>query len=74
MAAIPLDDAQKKAAIAIGKAYWMSLFKTQYPNATKEEKTASWKEHRKEYTKVGRTAVRMLLKNGYSISGTGKAV
>lgn len=72
MAAIPLDEAQKRAAITIGRSYWSVAFKRQFPNATKEEKAASWKQNRKEYVTLGRAAVRGLLKGGFSLAG-GKA-
>ncbi len=69
MPATPLTDAQKKAAIAIARSYWRSAFKTQYPNATKDQKVASWQQSRKEYVKLGRTAVRQLARSGLQITG-----
>jgi hypothetical protein len=68
MPAIALSEDQKKAAVAIGRSYWASAFKAQFPNATKEEKDASWKQSRKDYVKLGKAAVRQLSKSGFSIS------
>ena len=69
MAKAPLNDAQKKAAISIGRSYWASVFKRQYPKATKEEKQASWKQSRKQYVALGRRAVRQLTKASFTLSG-----
>lgn len=73
MAVIPLDEPQKRAAITIGRSYWAVAFKRQFPNASKEEKLASWKQNRKEYVQLGRAAVRGLVKAGFSVTGGKKA-
>jgi hypothetical protein len=69
MPATPLTEVQKKAAIAIARSYWNSAFKAQYPNATKEQKLASWQQSRKEYLRLGKLAVRQLSRSGFQISG-----
>lgn len=69
MALTPLNDTQQKAAMVIGKSYWLAVFKQQFPNATKEQRKDSWKENRKEYLKLGRVAVRSLIHSKFSVTG-----
>jgi hypothetical protein len=70
MAIMSLNEMQKQAAVAIAKSYWSAAFKSQFPKATKEQKLASWKQHRREYVRLGRMAVRQLLRSGFELSAS----
>lgn len=69
MPASPLSKCHKLAAVHIGKAQWATVFNKQFPTATKEQRLESWKQHRKEYAKIGQIAVRQLLRSGFQITG-----
>jgi hypothetical protein len=51
----------------IGRGVWLAGYKTEFPNATKEERTAAWQEARKDFTKVGMRALKTLEKNGFQV-------
>ncbi|MBU2992737.1 hypothetical protein Q4555_03980 [Octadecabacter sp. 1_MG-2023] len=51
----------------IGRGVWMTGFKAENPNATKEERRAAWYEVQKDFTKIGMKALKTLEKTGYQV-------
>lgn len=62
-----LTETQNKAALTIGRAIWSDAHKKQAPKASKEDKLASWKQNRVAYVRLGRLAVRRLVKTGIKV-------
>lgn len=63
----PLSETQQSAAETIGRALWHDAYRQQSPEASKEDRAASWKQNRVAYLHLGRVAVRHLLKAGHKL-------
>lgn len=51
----------------IGRGVWMTGYKAEHPEATKEERSVAWEEARKDFTKIGLKALRTLEKTGFEV-------
>ena len=51
----------------IGRGVWLTGFKAENPDATKEEQRVAWEEARKDFTKIGLKALKTLEKTGYQV-------
>ncbi|MCF2904544.1 hypothetical protein L0666_06060 [Octadecabacter sp. CECT 8868] len=51
----------------IGRGVWLTGFKAENPNATKEERRTAWYEAQKDFTKIGMKALKTLEKTGYQV-------
>ena len=51
----------------IGRGIWLTGYKSEHPDATKEERQAAWNEARKDFTKIGLKALKTLEKTGYQV-------
>lgn len=70
IAKVPPSDEQKlrmRVGRTIGRGVWLTGFKAENPNATKDERRAAWDEAREDFTKVGMRALKTLEKTGYQV-------
>ncbi len=51
----------------IGRSIWLTGYKAEHPQATKEERQAAWSEARKDFTKIGLKSLKTLEKTGYQV-------
>lgn len=66
----PLTDEQRlraRAGLTIGRGIWQAGYKAENPEATKEQRSAAWKEVRKEFKKIGMKSLKALEKNGLQV-------
>jgi hypothetical protein len=58
---------ERAAASAIGRTLFDDAFVRAHPGATKEELAQGWVTHRREYVRLGRKAVRRMLRAGITL-------
>ena len=63
----PEHKMRMKAGRTIGRGVWLTGYKAENPDATKEERQAAWNEARKDFTKIGMKALKTLEKTGYQV-------
>lgn len=51
----------------IGRGVWLTGYKAEFPDATKEERNLAWNEARKDFTKIGLKTLKTLEKSGYQV-------
>ena len=57
-----------KVGRTIGRGVWLTGYKAENPDATKEQRKAAWIEARKDFTKIGLNALKTLEKSGFHVA------
>ncbi|KPP93692.1 MAG: hypothetical protein HLUCCA08_05810 [Rhodobacteraceae bacterium HLUCCA08] len=63
----PEQALRKRAGRTIGRGVWLTGYKAEHPDATREETKLAWAEARKDFTRIGMRALKTLENAGMTV-------
>lgn len=63
----PEQALRKRAGRTIGRGVWLTGYKAEHPEATREEVKLAWAEARKDFTRIGMRALKTLENAGMKV-------